>query len=350
MVPLTNYQIDIFPFFELTPDLVIIAGSDGYFKKVNSVVVDKFEYTEEELFTSPISSLIHPDDLELTRKKREELLKGQTLVNFQNRYISKTGKIISLDWTSIYFSDKNIVLAVAKDVTERMQREKEIIEKYEKFKDLAFHFKDNIEKDRKSFAMELHEEIAQLVSVIKMDVDWLSNNLNDLSDSAKRKIENASIVSKMLMNMIRKLSFSISPSILDDLGLDVTLKWLCNEFSNLNNIPCRYENRCEEIKLTHEIKLDFFRICQESLSNILKHSNANNVLISIEEVAGQICLNIEDDGIGFDENSIHIKAGLSRMQSLAISINGQLSIDSEIGKGTKVSLMISKHLIDENIF
>src|SRR5688572_30739850 len=125
------------PFFEMTPDLVCIADKDGYFKKVNRSVIKKLEYSQEELFSKPISSFIHPDDKEITRLKRQELINGNELINFQNRYITKRNKIIWLDWTSVYFPENEVVFAIAKDVTERKETEKEIEEKYVKFKSLA---------------------------------------------------------------------------------------------------------------------------------------------------------------------------------------------------------------------
>ncbi|MGZ5191664.1 MAG: PAS domain S-box protein, partial [Flavisolibacter sp.] len=75
------------PFFEMTPDLVCIADKEGYFKKINHSVIKKLEYTREELFARPISTFIHPDDKDITRSTREEMLNGTALINFQNRYI-----------------------------------------------------------------------------------------------------------------------------------------------------------------------------------------------------------------------------------------------------------------------
>src|SRR4051812_25610506 len=172
---LRNGEFDLFDFFEKTPDFVCIASKEGYFKHVNASVINKLGYTTEELFSKPISSFIHPDDKDLTSNRRENLLKGDSLLNFQNRYVAKNGTVIWLEWTSIYIEDKNVVFALAKDVTVRKQMEKEVEEQYKKFKDLAGHFKSSIEKDRKYLAAELHEELAQLASAVKVDVDWLSS-------------------------------------------------------------------------------------------------------------------------------------------------------------------------------
>jgi PAS domain S-box-containing protein len=327
-------------FFKMTPDLACIASKEGYFKQVNPAVIDKLGFTEEELMSKPIECFMHPEDRELTLQKRADLLNGKVLINFQNRYLKKTGGFVWLEWTSIYFADREIVFAIAKDVTEKKQIEKEVEEKYRKFKSLATRFKSRIEDDRKYLAEELHEELAQLVSVLKLDIDWMKVNMPDLSDPAKNKIEHAAVISELLINTIRRISFSISPNMLEDLGLNATLEWHCNEFSILNGIPCHFESSCDETDLSHEIKVDFFRICQEALTNVMYHALAKNVSIKLEELDDRICLTIEDDGKGFLMNEENRGPGLTRMQERAASINGHLDIHSDIGKGTRVSVTI----------
>src|SRR3989440_6281543 len=159
-------EFEMFTFFEMTPDLVCIAGKDGYFRKVNPAVINKLGYTQEELFSKPISSFIHSEDKDVTQRKRAKLLLGKTLMNFENRYVTKTGEIVWLAWTSIYFPDKEIVFAIAKDISERKQIERDIEEKYKKFKSLASHFKSSLEENQKYLASELHDELAQLAGVV----------------------------------------------------------------------------------------------------------------------------------------------------------------------------------------
>lgn len=336
-----NAALESFPFFERTPDMVCIANKEGFFERVNAAVIEKLEYTEEELFTSPIYTFIHPDDRYLTSQERTRLLDGKPLINFQNRYVTKTGKTIWLDWTSIYFPDKEVVFAIAKDITVRKQIEKEIEEDYKKMKTLASHFKSRIEKDRKYFAAALHEEIAQLASVVKMDIDWLNIHMPDLSGLAKKRIDHVLAVSDLMIDKIRKISFSISPYMLDNIGLDATLQWLCKEFTIQHNIPCRYESNYNETSINREMQLDFFRICQEALTNILLHAQASSVRISIDEIDHTINLLIIDDGKGFIVDGSKQTSGLTGIRELAASINAQLTIESNIGKGTTVRVTVT---------
>ena len=332
---------ELFEFFEKTPDLVCLAGRDGFWKKVNPAVVYTLGYSEQELYARPIASFIFTEDKEITHNNRTKLLDGKVLHNFVNRYVTKTGKIIWLEWTSIYFSGSEVVLAIAKDITERKNIEKQVEDKYKKFKNLATHFKNNIEKVRKNFAYELHEELAQLAAVIKMDVDWIALNTPGLSAPVKSRVDHASVISKLLIQKIQKIAFAVSPNMLEFFGLNDTLEWLCTEFSVLHGIPCSFAGNYDEESLTHEMKIDFFRICQESLTNIMTHAEARNIMISIEEIDAAIQLTITDDGKGFDMDQQKKTSGLNNMKGRAASINADLILQSEIGKGTRVCVTVA---------
>ena len=330
-------------FFELTPDLICLAGKDGYFKKVNRAVIDKLGYTEEELFSRPIVSFIYEEDRKVTQQRRMKLLEGQVLLNFENRYLAKSGEIVWLEWTSIYFSDREVVLAIAKDVTERKKIEREVHEKYKKFKSLAAHFKTSLERDRKHLANELHEELAQLASVVKMDLDWINTNVPGLSASSKSRLEHALAVSGLLLTSIKRMSYSLSPTMIEDLGLNASCEWLCNEFSAHSGVHCKFQSSFHENDLTSETKIDVFRIFQEAMTNVMHHAEANQVHVRIQDRMDKLVLTIADDGKGFIVRQQAKAAGLTRMRERAHLINGNLTIKSDISAGTKVRLAVSKY-------
>lgn len=335
-------NFELFTLFEMTPDFVCIAGRDGYFKEVNPAVPAKLGYTAAELYARPISSFIHPDDLALTSRERQTLLNGKTLLNFQNRYVAKNGTVIWLEWTSIYVSDQEIVFAIAKDITASKIREQEAEEKYQHFKTLATHFKNRAEDDRKYLAYELHEEVAQLAAVVKMHIAWVDQRVNGLPAQAKGKLEEALQIADLLIRSIRRISFSVSPNMMNDLGFHATAEFQCKEFAVLNGIPCTYSSDCHESDLLPEEKIDFFRICQEALSNITEHAEAKSVSVELKDQGQTVSLSITDDGKGFDVNAQLSSAGLLNMRQLAVSINGELSIRSELGRGTTVTVTTAR--------
>ncbi|WP_316832691.1 PAS domain S-box protein [Pedobacter aquatilis] len=118
-----NDRFDLEYFFELSPDLLCIAGYDGYFKKINPAVSKTLGYTNEELMSAPINSFVHPADKNRTAQKRDGLRKGEALLRFENRYLRKDGSAVWLSWTSVRVERDKVVFAIAKDITYRKQFE-----------------------------------------------------------------------------------------------------------------------------------------------------------------------------------------------------------------------------------
>jgi PAS domain S-box-containing protein len=114
---------DLEYFFDLSPDLLCIAGYDGYFKKINPAVSETLGYSNQELFASPINSFVHPDDQEVTSKNRETIKEDHPLVNFENRYITKSGETVWLSWTSMPVKRDQIVFAIAKIINHKKKIE-----------------------------------------------------------------------------------------------------------------------------------------------------------------------------------------------------------------------------------
>ncbi|MBO9571026.1 MAG: PAS domain S-box protein [Chitinophagaceae bacterium] len=317
---------DLLTLFELTPDLVCVAGKDGYFRNFNPAVPQTLEYTREELFSSLIEQFIHPDDRERTSNRRSRLLQGEALLNFQNRYITKTGKIVWLEWTSVYLPEKEIVFALAKNITARKEIEEELQAQFVRYCQLASDLKTHIEEDRKYVAAELHEELAQLASVVKVDLNWISSNTTETSESVKARIQHANITAELLVDTIRRLSFSISPLMLDDLGLDAALEWYCKEFEVTSGITCAFKSKYREATLNKNIRLDVFRICQEVLTNIKKYAGASSIQVGILEIKKNVILHIADDGKGFDQSKEETTPGGLSIYERAAMINAKIKI------------------------
>lgn len=313
---------DLLVLFETTPDLVCIADKTGYFKNFNAAVPSTLGYTREELLSQPIANHMHPEDREMTLNRRARLLKGETMVNFQNRYITKDGKIIWLEWTSVYLPQRELVFAIAKNISARKEMEHQVLEEFIQLKHQATQFKSNLERDRKYVAAELHEDLAQLATAVKVDVDWISSNVYPHAE-AKTRIDHAVASADLLIDTIRRISFSISPCMLDDLGLDATLDWYCSEFSTLNGIDCSFESKYDESMLTKEVRLDFFRICQQVLSNIRQRATPDKVRISITQAAGNVKMTIEGTA-GADMRT----PGVMSIQDRVASFGGRCSMEN----------------------
>jgi PAS domain S-box-containing protein len=118
-----NEIFDLEYFFYLSPDWLCVAGFDGYFKKINPAVSRTLGYTDNELFAKPIDSFVYPEDRSITASKRESIKKNNPLYNFENRYVTKSGEIVWLSWTSMPVKSQQLVFAIAKDITDKKKLE-----------------------------------------------------------------------------------------------------------------------------------------------------------------------------------------------------------------------------------
>ena len=231
------------------------------------------------------------------------------------------------------------MFAIAKDITIRRNAEIETENNFKKYKELTAHFKDLVEKDRQFFASELHEELGQLASVLKITFEWICSLPLQLDRASQERMQYGLTTAKILIDKIRKLSYSINPSQIDELGLDAVLRSVCNEFVLMTGIRCHYESSFEEEKLNHEIKLDLFRICQEALANVIQHAQATEVAIQLIQKKNKIELSVRDNGKGFEHENKQT-FGLKNMHRRAASINGEFAVKSKKSKGTTVSISV----------
>jgi len=329
--------------FENTMDLVCIVDKAGFFVEINPAVTETLGYSREELFSEAVSCRIHPEDRQRTAQARAGLLNNQPLQNFRNRYLTKDGRVVWLHWTSVYLPEKELVFAIAKDVTEKVLEEMRTEARASKFEELTRHFKEVVETDRAFFAFELHEQLGQLATVIKMDLEWISAFNRELGDEAlERRLQGAGGTVKLLIEKIRHLSYSMNTSQIDELGLDAVLKAVCSNFRSVTNMACVYTSSFEEQNLTAEIKRDLFRICQQALAAIANQQEVTEVRICLQQEGGIVELTVQTDGKDyFHERKSSFE--FQMLQGRVASINGALTIESAAPAGTTITVRIPSH-------
>lgn len=226
---------------------------------------------------------------------------------------------------------------------ELKQKIKESSQVNEQLRDLSAHLQNIREEERIHIAREMHDELGQLLTGFKMDTNWLNKRLASVDDPLmKEKLTSMSTLIDESVRFVRELASELRPSILDDLGLIPALDWHSEEFRKRYNIDVQFSTTVEELTTTPLIATGLFRIYQESLTNVARHSEAKHVKASLEVSGNKICLSIQDDGKGFDTSSRKKTLGLLGMKERAAMIGGELKIESSPGKGTRVEIVISR--------
>ncbi len=330
-------ELEMIGLFEMTPDLVCIAGEDGYFKKVNRAVIDTLEYTTEEIYSHLISSFIHPEDREFTGRARTTLLQGRPLLNFQNRYLTKSGNAIWLEWTSVYLPQKKVVFAIAKNISANKKREKEFADKYNVYENLARHFKDRAEEDRRYVAFELHEKVAQLAASLKLQVEHFQEDTLPMPQIASSKIGEIMTTADSLVKAIRRITFSISSSMLDDLGFNETMIWVSREFAALNGVDCKFFSDCADHQWRRDMQTDVFRITQLALGSISEQQDYSFVSISLKNTPAFYSFQLTSDC-----NISNAGDSLLNIRQLAATMHAELAVTTGENSETLISLLIKK--------
>lgn len=216
----------------------------------------------------------------------------------------------------------------------------------EQLRSLSAYLQNVREDERIHIAREMHDELGQLLTGFKMDVSWLRKKLAETTDPAiSEKLENMISVIDESVKFVRNLASELRPSILDDLGLIPALEWHSHEFEKRHNIKVEFHSEVQELHANSVIATGLFRMFQESLTNVARHSNANKVVASLRVANDEILLSIIDNGKGFDPSLASKKTlGLLGMKERAAMLGGKMEIISEPGKGTTVLVTVKQSM------
>jgi PAS domain S-box-containing protein len=244
--------------------------------------------------------------------------------------------------TPILLQGKQSYYTVWRDITERKRAEEEIVDKHMQLRLLSEHLQNIREEERKHIAREIHDELGQQLTVLMMDAAWLDKKISKNETALKEKTQELLDTISETIKTVRRISTELRPSGLDDLGLESAMTLHLKEFEKRSGIIAVLTTSLEKIIISEKAKTALFRIFQESLTNIARHSKAKNVKVDLQLKDNKISLVISDDGIGYDEEKAGRKntLGLLGMKERAAAINGEYIITGKAGKGTTISLML----------
>lgn len=324
---------------EKASDAIFIADFSGRINIVNPAACLLSQYSEAELLTRTIFDFTLPDEINRYPLQFEAIAAGRTATS-ERKLRRKDGTLIDVEITASKVSDERF-LAFIRDISERKKFEMELKSSREQFRQLSNYLENIREEERVNIAREIHDELGQQLTVLKMDLFRLGKGRERDERLEKEKEALLDFVNDIVVT-VRKISSQLRPSVLDDLGLDAAMEWYSQEFNKRTGISILFHSRVEDTLLPDKIKTGLFRIFQESLTNILRHAAANEVRISLEPEGDRVLLRIEDNGKGFAPEEIQNKKtlGLLGMKERAAVLKGEYEISSVPGKGTVTTVRV----------
>ena len=343
-------------FFTISADLICIAGFDGYFKRINPAVAKLLEYSEEELYAKPILDFVFKDDLQATIETREQVYNNKPLLNFENRYLTKSGKIVWLSWTSMPVESEQLIYAIAKNIThkKRIEEERNLIltnltQINKELKILSHKTSHDLKSPINNMLSVFNlidvskindPETLELIEILKLTSENLKETLNDSIDQL---IENENVNTQLtdinLKTALEEVLLSIN-SLLEDSKAIINI-----DFSEVQNI----------IFNKAYIKSIFLNL----ITNSIKYAKPEQVpciTIKTQKTNGIKQLIFSDEGIGFDMDKVKDKIfglyekfhgnedctsngiGLYLVYNHISSLGGRIAVESKLDEGATFTI------------
>jgi PAS domain S-box-containing protein len=332
----TAFQSSPYPLF-------ISSLADGVILEVNNAFISLFEYTQVELIGYSDLDLSFWTDLQVRNVMVKQLNNLKQVKEMETELQTKSGGLLYCVFSAevINLNGKECIINIIQDFTQRKQAEDEVLDSRERLRNLANRLEEIREDERIGIARELHDELGQALTGFKIDLIRLSENIPKLKT-------NQDIVNTMVNNIdstidvIRKISSELRPPILDDLGLESAIEWATRRFSEQTGIKNSINIDCDDMVIDGARDTAVFRIYQEALVNIARHSNAKNIEVNVQIVDSVLEFVLKDDGVGITEVQIqdNKSIGLIGMQERAAHIGASIYIKNAKSGGTEVSLSV----------
>lgn len=231
-------------------------------------------------------------------------------------------------------SEGKLYTVILRDITERLRAREELAA-------FAAEASGVREQEKTRIARELHDELAQSLTALKMDTIWVRDNLQADPAGAAARLSRMLAMLDASVAATRRIAADLRPLVLDDLGLAPAIEWLVQNFTQRSGVPCDLDID-EELELQEPYATAVFRIVQESLFNVGKHAHATSVQVRVAHEGGEMVLSVQDDGVGFQVSDPRKpqSLGLVGLRERAHLLQGKLTVASTPGQGTRVEARI----------
>lgn len=231
---------------------------------------------------------------------------------------------------------------ILRDVTERIRADAELRRSRDELREFAAAASSVREQEKSRVARELHDELAQALTALKMDVNWLKERLPAGQPALASKLESMQTMLDTTVKATRRISSELRPLMLDDLGLIPAAEWLVNNFTQRTGIQCAFTVDPPDLALQDPHATAIFRILQESLTNVARHAHASRVDITLDGGDGELTLRVRDDGCGFAAGDPRKpnSYGLVGLRERAYLLDGEITVDTAPGKGATIEVRI----------
>jgi PAS domain S-box-containing protein len=335
--------------FENNPlPTIVFSKTDFTILEVNAAAISHYGYTREEFLRMNAKELRPTEDVSRFEEQIREPIRTYKNLGIW-RHKKKDESVINVEITGHEIVYRNIParLVLCNDVTEKLKTEENLKRSYQEIRQLASNIEKIREEEKIKIAREIHDELGQQLTGLKMDVAWLSKKLDAKDTILLDKTREIMQLLDQAVKSVRRIASELRPGLLDDLGLVAAIEWQGEEFEKRSGIKVQFDHEIKNETIPPALATGLFRIYQESLTNVARHAHASRVMVSLHQTDDEVVLEITDDGKGFDSKDIKNKKtlGLLGMKERTMMMGGKYEVVSNPGKGTTV--VVSVPLTDD---
>ncbi len=327
------------------PGVFYLYNREGKFIRWNHNFEIVSGYCSEEIQNMKPLDFFEGMDKEMVRQKIDTVFERGNAEISAHFYTKGKRRIpYYFNGRKVIFNEIEYLIGMGIDISDRVAAEIELLERNVEIQRLTAHLGDIQEEERTRIAREIHDELGQQLTGIKMDTAWLDKKLINQDQQVQTKIKTMLLLIDETIETIRRIASELRPGILDDLGLMAAIEWYGEEFEKRTGIKLNFMSNMNDFNPTKTISTNVYRLYQEALTNIARHANATLIETTLNETNSEYILTIKDNGDGFDLNEIKSRRtlGITGMRERTILLEGTLNIDSQKTKGTIISLFIPK--------
>jgi PAS domain S-box-containing protein len=332
-------------------DPILIEDLSGNILDINREAERAYGWSKTELVGKSVKSLLLPERYQFAWKLRERCLNGQEVRNWEGVRVDRYGRSFPVLVTVFPLLDENggveSLATITKDISLLKNMESELRESRRRVQDLSRKSIEALEVDRKTVSRELHDSIGGNLSAIKFALEAAAQMIAPTPDAAAESLKKTIAHLAATIKECKRLSVSLRPSVLDDMGLISTIDWHARQVGQqYSRIRILQQIDVKEHDIPESFKIVIYRVIQEALSNATRHSQADKVYIRLKRSGHYLETEIEDNGRGFERKQVsgpedHLSGwGLKSMQERVEIIGGSFSIQSLSGLGTHIRILL----------
>ncbi len=340
---------------ESSIDLIWTIDFKGNIIFVNKACQEFLGCSSQEVIGTSFIEFVVPEDRERVWIDITEAMNhSEPQYNYESIVFTKDGRKINVLTHAVIHSEvingieQTFLTGTSRDISERIKSERKLGEQNRQLRLLSSYLQSVREDERTHIAREIHDELGQQLTGIKLDLSWIHKRLEKVSPDLHLKMKETITLVDETVKSIRKIASELRPGLLDNLGLLPAIEWQCQEFTRKTGIECRFENFAGPFEVSDEVGTSIFRILQESLTNIARHSDATVTEVLIDSNGKSYTVTVKDNGKGFQnsESNEITSLGLLGMQERAAMVRGKFNISSKPEKGTTVIIEFPVNMIE----